>query len=898
MSYSRILAAALLLLLVNQSTMPAFSDEPPYEKLLERAERQLKKKDYEAAVSTFTKVLKDYPTVYQAYLLRAEARKELKDTDGALKDYDQSIKTNPNVVEAYLKRGQLNASLGHRKAAIEDYTEALRLNPKESKARLLRASSLKDSGDYAGAAADYDSMIKAQPSSIEARQERAECRLRSYDYGGAIEDYNYLLKKFKSKVFPVHYELGEALDLKGDKEGAKEHYGLVIDFYSKQLARSKKKGWDYIHRGLAYYKLGEKDKALRDLEAGVAVLPGDAQARFELGHIRLSNGDTAGAIKDLDEALKLDPRLYRALVDRAEAYRQKSNYKAALSDLEIALSMSNSPDLLLGIGMTKLAVGDVRGAESSLIEANKLSSRKIEEQKKALSDAIDRPEPSATGSKLSKSRQLKELAILELVSGNADRAESLVRQSIDIEEKQGVPAETESACSLLLLGKIYMQKHSLLKAETMYRGALNKLRNHSDENAKYAVFLLEDCAKILMDAASYEEAGSILAQTRLVRATTGLTENVFSGELSRRAEQAVEAYKQKRKNDRQEDLVRKVASLHSGGDGGDGGDGGGSGSGEGEKKVVINKSIRDKWAMIVGISEFKDPKINLRYAAKDAKDFYDFLVNEKNFAADHVQLLTNEKATRANILSLLGSKWLPRLAESDDLVIIYFSSHGSPSNLDIGGVNYLVAYDTDPTDLYATGIAMQDLARIIKGRVHSDRIMLVLDACHSGVAAPSSGKGIVRTGNVDVDQVVQGTGQLVISSSTPDQRSWESDRYQGSVFTKYLIEGLRKDGRMTKLGDAYQYLETEVKREVLRDRGLLQTPVMKSKWEGKDLIIGAPASQPVPGITGLDLPDAPGPAQSGSQSDKQQSANDDGAEPARKKSAEPKPRLPRKQRHH
>ncbi|MEZ4535623.1 MAG: hypothetical protein R3D26_11590 [Cyanobacteriota/Melainabacteria group bacterium] len=54
------------------------------------------------------------------------------------------------------------------------------------------------------------------------------------------------------------------------------------------------------------------------------------------------------------------------------------------------------------------------------------------------------------------------------------------------------------------------------------------------------------------------------------------------------------------------------------------------------------------------ISRFKNSDINLQYAAKDARDFYDFLIKERNFAPDHVQILTDEEATRANILSVLA----------------------------------------------------------------------------------------------------------------------------------------------------------------------------------------------------------------------------------------------------
>jgi len=258
--------------------------------------------------------------------------------------------------------------------------------------------------------------------------------------------------------------------------------------------------------------------------------------------------------------------------------------------------------------------------------------------------------------------------------------------------------------------------------------------------------------------------------------------------------------------------------------------------------------VADKWALIVGISKFNDEKINLKFAAKDATDFADFLIKHENFAPDHVLLLTDDKATRKNILESLGSKWLPRLAMPSDLVVLYFSTHGSPSDIDEGGVNYLIAHDTELDNLYATGIPMQDLVHMIKGRVHSDRIVIFLDACHSG-ATTADGKGIVRVSNVDADAVVQGTGQLVISSSAPNERSWESKNDSNGVFTKHLISALSKNGVATTLGSAFGDLKQEVQAEVLRDRAQLQTPVMRSKWQGADLALALPPVRPRQSLT-------------------------------------------------
>ena len=164
-----------------------------------------------------------------------------------------------------------------------------------------------------------------------------------------------------------------------------------------------------------------------------------------------------------------------------------------------------------------------------------------------------------------------------------------------------------------------------------------------------------------------------------------------------------------------------------------------------------NRPVDDKWALIIGISRFKDPSMDLKYPAKDATDFASTLIEDLNFQPDHVKLLIDEQATRKNILSLLGDLWLPRVARPDDLVLIYISSHGSPSEIDIGKINYIVAHDTDVKSLYATGIPMQDLVRIIKNRVKSNRILIILDSCHSGAASPdANSKGLFRSEGLDV----------------------------------------------------------------------------------------------------------------------------------------------------
>lgn len=261
---------------------------------------------------------------------------------------------------------------------------------------------------------------------------------------------------------------------------------------------------------------------------------------------------------------------------------------------------------------------------------------------------------------------------------------------------------------------------------------------------------------------------------------------------------------------------------------------------------LVNRPIRDKWALVIGISKFADPAIpSLKYAAKDARDFSEFLVSKANFAPDHVRLLLNENATQRRILDEIGDKFLPRVVKPDDLVVIYYSSHGSPSRADVRGKNFLITHDSERPNLYASGIEMQQLTEIINDRVRSDRVLLVLDACHSGATTPGE-KSTEPAANFNLQSISLGHGQTAICSSKADERSWESKRYENGIFTKKLMQALLQNGQNTSIDEAFKYLGKEVEDEVQQDNATQQTPVLQSTWKGNNLILSIPPSAPEP----------------------------------------------------
>lgn len=274
--------------------------------------------------------------------------------------------------------------------------------------------------------------------------------------------------------------------------------------------------------------------------------------------------------------------------------------------------------------------------------------------------------------------------------------------------------------------------------------------------------------------------------------------------------------------------------------------------------IKVSPFVKRKLALVVGVSRFKDSRINaLKYTSLDAKSVADALQQGAQF--DYVKSLLDEDATRYHVQTEIDN--LAKLAEPEDLVVLYLSSHGSPENLDTAGVNYIVAYDTEVNNLYATAYQMDDLIRDINDRIKAERVVAFLDTCYSGgtfrelpVGWKTTSRSVLgdsgvsasqlqeklRSGSralvVDlsgtvktVDRVPQDVGRVIITSSRQAEKSWEDERIQHGYFTYFLLEALKKPGPVS-VDDIYSELSARVPEAVLRDKKESQHPgIAKTK---------------------------------------------------------------------
>ncbi len=109
----------------------------------------------------------------------------------------------------------------------------------------------------------------------------------------------------------------------------------------------------------------------------------------------------------------------------------------------------------------------------------------------------------------------------------------------------------------------------------------------------------------------------------------------------------------------------------------------------------------------------------------------------------------------------------------------------------IDGQFYLVPYDIDvstPTATKATGISAAEFASEVELIAQRGRVLLLLDARHSGAFGAGSSSAI--SGARDLQSIVNMDNVTVLASSTKDELSLEGSTWKHGAFTKTFLDAL------------------------------------------------------------------------------------------------------------
>lgn len=151
-----------------------------------------------------------------------------------------------------------------------------------------------------------------------------------------------------------------------------------------------------------------------------------------------------------------------------------------------------------------------------------------------------------------------------------------------------------------------------------------------------------------------------------------------------------------------------------------------------------------KLALLVGINEYS-PEFNwsrLNGCVQDVRMQRELLIHRFGFEPENILTLTDEDATRSNIVNAFQAHLIAQ-ANSDDVVVFHYSGHGSrvvdptPYRDENPMNSTLVPIDSPLPDNYReTGGTVNDIMGktlfLLMSQIQTEKVTVVLDSCYSG----------------------------------------------------------------------------------------------------------------------------------------------------------------------
>lgn len=221
------------------------------------------------------------------------------------------------------------------------------------------------------------------------------------------------------------------------------------------------------------------------------------------------------------------------------------------------------------------------------------------------------------------------------------------------------------------------------------------------------------------------------------------------------------------------------------------------------------------YALIVGINEYKNPKLQLNYAVADAGLFGDTINKASSGLFEKIvikRLITKDETEKENIIKELKAA---HSLNPDDLFIFYVASHGTVDD----GEYFLVTSNVGSTSTakLKTDAIPQNTIKALIANIPTTKKLIVIDTCSAGALGDAMQTAMLTRGmNEDTAMKVlsRAVGSTILMASTSVQQAIEG--YQGhGLFTYVIAEGLAgradsdNDG-FVKTTELANYVDDEV----------------------------------------------------------------------------------------
>jgi WD40 repeat protein len=195
-----------------------------------------------------------------------------------------------------------------------------------------------------------------------------------------------------------------------------------------------------------------------------------------------------------------------------------------------------------------------------------------------------------------------------------------------------------------------------------------------------------------------------------------------------------------------------------------------------EKEIIARPNLH---LLSIGISDYKDRNLSLRYADRDAQAFADAWESQLGPVYQNIDktLLLNEEATADRIQDAMRN--LAEKVGERDVAVIFISAHGIRNRqLEY----YLATHEIDPEKLDETALHFSAVSQLLE--TLPCKVLLFVDTCHA--AGITGAKAILRDPLYELTS--DEYGAIVFSSSLSREISREDEKWQHGAFTKAILD--------------------------------------------------------------------------------------------------------------
>ena len=284
-------------------------------------------------------------------LARAIDEQQQGDYPSAIRDYRKLLELRPGAVEAKVNLGAALAHIGDFDGAIAMYLSALPSISQKNAVRLNLALAYYKKGDFASAGEQFEILHKAQPADVRIAILLGDTDVRLDKPATAVELLDPL-EAANAQNLDLEYAYGSALIKVGKRRDGVARI--------EKVAKQGNSADAYLLAGSTWLDLNEFESARRDLDAALRLdpkLPGvytlAGTARDKTGNIKEAESAFREALKinpdDFDANLYLGAILYkRRDLEEAKPYLDRAlrlNPASTMARYEAAMFESTSGEL-------------------------------------------------------------------------------------------------------------------------------------------------------------------------------------------------------------------------------------------------------------------------------------------------------------------------------------------------------------------------------------------------------------------------------------------------------------------------------------------------------------------------------------------------------------------------